>query len=309
MTRAIKDLGYEVFDDVLYTIELFQSRYDTKGYHDSGHTKGRPTWIYDFPHYGGAQVGIPLNKECLTLYLRDKTQSGPLLSEILPEGVIEKRYPADGKPAGSVGRAAYLAPSGGNRLLKVNLPREDVLRVLDAYFGVQTKPESQAASYSGAENPITRNSIPRRRPNGAISAEEFENQLDRKSEIGKAGELIAVLDELERLRSRGCPEPEKYVNRVALTDIGRGYDIESVWPNEKRYIEVKSSTSLESDFYISDNERKTLAGLGDAAWLYRVHVLEGGQGTVTKRVQNPMNAIAEEAMSPVVWRVSASALK
>lgn len=307
MTRAIEDLDYEVFEDVLYTIELFESRYGAKGYHDSGHTKGRPTWIYDFPKYGGAQIGLPLNKECLTLYLRDKTRSGALLSEMLPGDLIQKRYPADGKPAGSVGRAPYLAPTISNQLLKVNLPKEDVQRVLDAYFGVPEDAESKVIPGSDADSDS--GAAPRKRANGGISAEEFENQLDRKSEIGKAGELIAVLDELDRLRGLGCPDPEKYVTRVALTDVGRGYDIESVWPGEERHIEVKSSTSPESDFFISDNERKTLAGLGNAAWLYRVHVQEGGQGSVTKRIQNPMKVIAEEAMSPVVWRVSASALK
>lgn len=307
MTREIEDLDYEVFEDVLYTIELFESRYGSKGHHDSGHTKGRPTWIYDFPTYGGAQVGLPLNKESLTLYLRDKTRSGALLSEMLPGDLIQKRYPSDGKPAGSVGRAPYLAPTNINQLLKVNVPKEDVQRVLDAYFGIPEDVESKVIPSSGAGGDS--GAASRNRPHGVISAEEFENQLDRKSEIGKAGELIAVLDELDRLRSLGCKEPEKYVTRVALTDVGRGYDIESVWPGEERHIEVKSSTSPESDFFISDNERKTLAGLGNAAWLYRVHVQKEGLGVVTKRVQNPMKVIAEEAMSPVVWRVNASALK
>ncbi len=227
----------------------------------------------------------------------------------MPGDLIQKRYPADGKPAGSVSRAPYLAPTISNQLLKVNLPREDIQRVLDAYFGVPAGAESEVAPSTDADGPLESDATPRRRPNGGISAEEFENQLDRKSEIGKAGELIAVLDELERLRSLGCPEPEKYVTRVALTDVGRGYDIESVWPGKERHIEVKSSTSPESDFFISDNERKTLAGLGNTAWLYRVHVQHEGLGMVTKRVQNPMKVIAEEAMSPVVWRVSASALK
>ena len=67
MNRKIEE--FEVFDDVLYAIDLLQSRYGAKSYHDSGHTKGRPTWIYDFPDYGGAQVGVPLNKKCLTTYL------------------------------------------------------------------------------------------------------------------------------------------------------------------------------------------------------------------------------------------------
>jgi len=308
MSRAISDLGYAVFDDVLYTIGLFHSRYGANGYHDSGHTKTTPTWIYDFPRYGGAQVGIRMNNASLTLYVRDKTRSGSLLSDVLPRENIKKSYPRDGKPAGSVERSVYLKPSSSSPLLQINLARDNVQRVLDAYFDMQSAENVEAAEVKVIE-PV--DNFPHRyRINGVITAEEYENQLNRKSEIGKAGELIAVLDEFERLRTIGCPEPKKYVNRVALTDVGRGYDIESLWPGEERYIEVKSSTSLDSDFYISDNERKILTSLGASAWLYRVHVheREGDLGVVTKRIQNPMSLISEEDMSPVVWRVNAVAL-
>ena len=305
MPRTIDELGYRVSDDVLYSIGLFSSRYGTNGYHDSGHTTTAPTWIFDFPRYAGAQVGIRMNKDCLTLYLRDKALSGQLLSHVLPIDAVTKRYPNDGKPAGSVARSAYLRPTSSNCVLLVNLARDDVQSVLDIYFGVQSE---EGRVGSGDIPDQGGDSASRRRRNGAVSAEEFETQLNRRSEIGKAGEMLAVLDELERLRDLGCAEPEKYVSQVALTDVGRGYDIESLWQGEERYIEVKSSTSPEGDFFISDNERKTLSDLGKRAWLYLVHVRDGGAGWVTKRIQNPMNAISDVDLVPVVWRVSASAL-
>lgn len=303
MVRTIEELDNKISEDVIYAIELFTSRYGAGAPHDSGH-KTRPTWIYSFPSYGGAQVGIRMNKTSLTLYLRDKTRSGTLLSEFLPEDKITKKYPRDGSPASSIVGSSYLQPSISNPVLLVNLLRQEVRSVLDVYFGLPIENDGISASddVEGSEG------LKKKLRNWVISAEEFAEQLNRKSEIGNAGERIAILDEIGRLRSVGCLEPEKYVSRIALTDVGRGYDIESVFPSEERYIEVKTSTTVDSDFFLSDNERKTLASLGEQAWLYRVHVRENNTGEVLMRIQNPMNVIKDEAMLPVIWRVNCTKL-
>lgn len=136
-----------------------------------------------------------------------------------------------------------------------------------------------------------------------LSEDELRHQLERQSETGKAGELMVVLDEMARLVACGCQEPENYVQRVSESDVGRGYDIESKWPGEERCIEVKTTTSPGSDFYLTLNEINALGDLGAKAWLYRVALDTQGGGAITLRLQDPLKSISEEQMVPIVWRV------
>ena len=159
--------------------------------------------------------------------------------------------------------------------------------------------DTSAASQSGAA-----------RKNGAtssrrlLSAEDLAAQLDRNSATGRSGELIALADERGRLRDEcGCPDPERHVEHVALTDVGRGYDIESRWPGHGRFIEVKASAAEGDEIFLSDREREVLAALGPRAWIYRVRVTSQGDGRVVQRLQDPIAKIPTEAMKPVAWRV------
>lgn len=136
-----------------------------------------------------------------------------------------------------------------------------------------------------------------------MSEDELTRKLERQSETGKAGEFWVVQDEIERLRMAGCPDPQSYVRRVAESDVGRGYDVESTWPGQERCIEVKTTTCPGSDFYLTLNERKVLGELGDKGWLYRVCLEQQGLQASVTRLQNPMRHILEDRMVPVVWRV------
>jgi len=93
------------------------------------------------------------------------------------------------------------------------------------------------------------------------------------------------------------------VKHVALTDVGRGYDIESSWPGNERCIEVKSSTNSGNDIFMSDNEMRVLTELGDRAWLYRVVVDADGDGEVVLRIKDPINKIPDANISAAVWRI------
>jgi hypothetical protein len=307
MTREIADLGYPVDSDVLYVIDLLKTRYGAKRSNDSGHTETRPTWIYDLPKYGDAQVAVPMNKKCLTLYLRDLTRDGRRLSKLLPPEKIKKTYPSAGKPAGSVYRARYLAPTSTNHLLRVELNREDVVWVLDDYLtAIDPAVLTMANASESSFVPLT--VLPNLSSHRVTSAAELQAQLDRKSETGVAGEIIALKYELERLHKCGCPKPKDYIKHIAPDDVGAGYDIASTWPGEERFIEVKSTTRAGSDFFITENECQVLTGLREKAWLYRVVVGSGGEGEVVAQLQDPMNAISAEHRSPVVWRVASEAL-
>lgn len=160
--------------------------------------------------------------------------------------------------------------------------------------------ESNMASENEPSTSTGTNGI--RRP---MTLEDLQSQLDRRSEIGEAGELIALEYERARLRSKdiGCPDPDRYVKHVALTDVGRGYDIESFWPGNERCIEVKSSTNSGNDIFMSDNEKRVLTELGNKAWLYRVVVDADGDGEVVLRLNDPMNKIPDTNISAAVWRI------
>ena len=88
------------------------------------------------------------------------------------------------------------------------------------------------------------------------------------------------------------------------SDVGRGYDIESSWPGEERCIEVKSTTRLGSDIYLSENERVVLEGLADNAWLYRVLVTLEGGAVVGEPLRNPIQVFQKSGMTTAVWRVT-----
>lgn len=304
--RSISDLGYPVARGVLDTIHLLETRYGATDYHDSGHTKTAPTWIFKLPRHGGAEVGVRMNKRDLTLYMRDKTLDGKRLRDIVPANKVAKVYPRDGQPANSVLNSTFLGPSSQNEVLMLELEPEDIQPVLAAFFGERpgvSSPSADRAVEDGQEA-----GLPSRDGKQTTAEEDFSALLERQSETGRAGELVVVIDELDRLRQLGCPAPERYVERVATSDVGRGYDIESTWPGEERCIEVKTSTRTGSHFFITANERKVLASLGERAWLYRVFINGDGHGTIAQRLNNPMKHILQEQMTPVVWRVPDAAL-
>jgi hypothetical protein len=127
---------------------------------------------------------------------------------------------------------------------------------------------------------------------------------ERKSEIGAAGESIALNAEKQCLRTEcGCPDPDRDVRQVSLEGVGRGYDIESTWPGHERSIEVKTSTRASAGFFVTANDWKVPAGLGRKAWLYRVRLEVARDGELESTMCDPMNSISESAFSPASWRV------
>lgn len=299
--RSIAQLGKPVSDDVRYAIDLLEHQYGASHYRDSGHTETRPTWIFELPRYS-AEVGVPMNQRDLSLYMRNRTLDGKKLTDILAPELVAKVYPRDGRPAESIKNSAFLSPSAGSECVLLKLTRGDLEPLFDAFFAVSKGTPHVLTSGSTTSSTANAATTP------SIDAERFEALLERRSEVGRAGELLVVLDEIDRLRRAGCTQPERWVQRVAENDVGRGYDIDSTWPGHERCIEVKSTTSPGSDFFITDNERKVLSGLGSKAWLYRVVVESDGTGGVTSRLQDPMRWLPAEAFEPIVFRVHSKAL-
>lgn len=294
-----------VSDDIWNAISVMEQRYGAVLTHDSGHdqksNEKATTWIFNFPDFGDAQIAIPMNREKFTLLMRGKTLDGQQLNGLAGDlAAVTQTYvdPKKGVASSLLGpRALFLNPSPGNALLRVVPNPGSVEALLALYLGRVGPPSLES---------VRGESVKRQRQ--PIAAEELQRQLDRNAETGKAGELIAVLDELERLQVCGCPEPDKFVERVAISDVGRGYDIASTWPGEERCIEVKTTTRTGSDFFLTDNEYQVMASLGEKAWLYRVVIDGEGRGAVTARLQDPMNVIDAAKLVPVVWRVASDAL-
>ena len=137
-----------------------------------------------------------------------------------------------------------------------------------------------------------------------LSPEELLKRMEINSETGRVGELIAMAYERSRLAEQLCPDPQLHLRHTALSRVDAGFDIESNWSGERRCIEVKSSTTENSDFYMSEGERKKLLKLGAQAWLYRVYVRSDGSGEVVEVLQDPLSNIPTDAFQPVVWRIS-----
>lgn len=302
--RTLSELGYPVAKGVLRTIQLLEERYGASEYHDSGHTQTAPTWIFKFPKYANAEVGVRMNKRDTTLYIRDKTCDGKWMRDLVSSELVKKVYPRDGQPANSIRISSYLGPSASNEVLMLELGLDDVEPVLSAFFNNSDGLNDSATSTDTVQSKESINLIRRR----ALTEEDFAGLLERRTETGRAGEMAVILDELARLRVCGCPCPENYVKRVAESDVGLGYDVETTWPGEERCIEVKTTAGVGNDFFLSANERDVLAALGSKAWLYRVEMKSSTEAKIVARINDPMKALSEESMKPVVWRVSMRSL-
>lgn len=320
--RELKNVGPAIWR----AVEVMEKEFGAQLTHDSGHDgdngEDATTWIFTFPRHADAQVAVAMNVRKLSMLMRGKTLDGrPFNGVASGLAKFEKRYtnPEKGVASSVLGsRAPYLNPSSVNPLWRVVPATGEISDLLRVYLNVDsaTAPVEALADDAGeppaapapAEPPELdqKDFAGGKRP--PVDAETFEALLERRSEVGQAGELLAVQDELSRLAGLGCTEPHRWVERVALVDVGRGYDIASTWPGHERFIEVKSTTAASGGLFITSNERRVLADLGERAWLYRVVLKADGTGEVVIRLQDPMRVLPPEAFEPVVFQVGAGAL-
>jgi len=270
-------------------IQILITKFGAKLRHDSGHKKA-PTLIYDFPNFGGYQLGIRKNKQKLTVYLNAKSRNGKSVENLLStDAIIEKRYPQDGKPASSLLSEEFaknLTPHRGQLLLiKVSLEAFSglITNYLDANMG-----ENQAAI---KQSSLSSNSISsdaselRNSNNGSEDVSNISSQINPRSmtpnelqkilciqkENGEAGELIALDEEKKRLRGCGCATPDNFVTHTSKENVAAGYDIHSNWnTDQERFIEVKTTSSKSDDFYMSKNEKQVLTEKAGKSYIYIV---------------------------------------
>ena len=229
---TVKQRELDISDEVRAAV-LLLSNYGALLTHDTGHTKSAPTWIFTLPQFNNAQIAMRMNKIKLSLYLRNKALNGELLEPLINNlTVIEERFPHPKKGAPSSlqssEHAPFLRPTDQNQLLRIR-PHTGMLKlIIDLYLTksislepfVESTLASEEATHGGSGT----------RQSRVVAAEELLAQLDRNAAIGRAGEQIALEDERQRLLQCGCSEPESYLELVAISDVGCGYDIASRWP-------------------------------------------------------------------------------
>lgn len=140
----------------------------------------------------------------------------------------------------------------------------------------------------------------------AIKPEDLIHRLKFQQEIGKAGEEIAFLFEIQRLKEKQVKNPERFIDHVSKRNASAGYDIYSSIKDETRYIEVKSSLTSNLDFFLTENEITTLDFFGEEAFLYFVHITDliTKKGYVSKIINDPMRQIIETGeMRPILYKV------
>ena len=308
--RRLDKVGAEI----LSAVALIEGQFGGVLTHDSGHAPNtNPTWIFTFPDRANAQLALRMNRSKLSLYLRARSLDGQDMSTVAGATVfIEKCYTASDKGvlASLLSPAApFLNPSPSNPLLRIRTNLISLSALLGKYLGIpvitaagESKPKGESALDEGT------NASGKMGSRRATTLEELLAQLDRNADTGARGEQLVLVDELQRLHECGCPVPKDFVELKAVSDVGCGYDIASTWPGQERYIEVKTTRVPGSDIFLTENERRVLSELGEKAWLYRVYLGEEGEGDITARLQNPVRRIAEDAFTPVVWRIPEAAI-
>jgi len=144
-----------------------------------------------------------------------------------------------------------------------------------------------------------------KKPKG-ITPDELRMMLDYQSQIGLLGENIAYQYELERLKKMNINNPVSNITKMYDINVSAGYDIHTETKNETRFIEVKSSVNNVDNFFLSENEFKSLEMLRDKAYIYLVKItnFEQACGHVEQVLQNPIEYLRNNNfLKPIAYKV------
>lgn len=133
-----------------------------------------------------------------------------------------------------------------------------------------------------------------------ISEFEFDGILEEQKELGMRDEEAVLQDEKEYLIKNGRADLANNIRHISKHSVSEGYDIISYdLHGNNKFIEVKTSTKLVSNFYITDNELKTAEYLKYKYWVYRV-IFTGKNDFDIIRIQNPFKKIEDKE-----WKLEA----
>lgn len=133
-----------------------------------------------------------------------------------------------------------------------------------------------------------------------ISETEFDTIIEEQKKLGMRGEQIVLQYEKDYLIKNGRADLASNIRHISKQSVSEGYDIVSYdLDGNNKFIEVKTSTKLTSNFYITDNELKTAENLKHKYWIYRV-ILKNNNEFKIVRMQNPSKKIEDNE-----WKLEA----
>lgn len=259
----------EHFANHIYNLESFliyedlQKRCDGKALHYVDH-KNAPFIAYEI--YEGFTLALKANKDSATFYVDDVQDFGEISKLNIFNGKIQ-RY-ANPKEIHSAIRSIR-GIQNKSTIIKISNVTFSQYQALMAYASTaSTKKE--------------------------LSPEDLLKKLERQDAIGIKGEDFAIEYEKKRLEKLGA-DPSKideYIIDRRKINVSQGYDIESYFGGQSRYIEVKTTTvNAEADFFFSANEFNVLKAKGEEAYIYRVVLSEDLESIVEIReIKNPFGA-------------------
>lgn len=104
-----------------------------------------------------------------------------------------------------------------------------------------------------------------------FTEEDLEKKLEEQKILGNKGEEIALKKELELVSKYSNKSLTKKVKLVARDYVALGYDIISVYQDgSSKYIEVKTTSTKNSRFFISRHEFKVSKKYIESYWIYYV---------------------------------------
>lgn len=263
--------SHDIFEDL-------QKRCDGKALHYIAH-KNEPLIAYEV--YEGFTLVLKANQDSPTFYVKVTHSFGDIRDlGIFTSNKIKITKPEDAHSA--------------LKSIKGIKQAEDILVISDVEFTQYKKLIEYASTASKKKE---------------LSPEDLLKKLERHSEIGKKGELFAIEYEKKRLKdsyhSITEAELEQAIKHIAITDVATGYDIESHYNGESRYIEVKTTISkAESDFFFSLNEYEVLKAKGEEAYIYRIVFEEKVSNPEVIELNDPFGERHPKKLKPVAFQAN-----
>jgi hypothetical protein len=124
--------------------------------------------------------------------------------------------------------------------------------------------EKQSKKYTKISTPV-------------IRKVDYVKKAQKDAETGYLGEQLVLRFEEERLRKLGLEDYLPKVQQVSIVSDTYGFDLESYTRDKggkvhKIFIEVKTTSSkVDTEFYVTQNEIKKSIELKDNFWIYRVY--------------------------------------
>lgn len=120
------------------------------------------------------------------------------------------------------------------------------------------------------------------------------------------GEDFAVNFEISRLTALLKKDAAQYVQHLSrLQGDGLGYDILSVNADgTPRFIEVKTTSgSLETPFYMSENEKRFFEEYGESAFLYRIYEFDAQTHSAKVEIISQKALFSDFCFDAAAWRI------